>query len=317
MGELPGRASPKAVTDAGLHLNGWSARGGFTRNPYDLGADPCGSSSGSAVAPAANLCAVAIGTETDGSIVCPSAQQRDRRAQADGRTRLAGRHHPDLAQPGHGRADEPVRDRRGDRAQRAPLAVRRGRRPAPAARLPGGPPTGRLARRTDRRRSAAFLRRRRGRGPEPRRGARVRDDGRARCDARRPHRVGRHGLDRGRRDDGPAHRMQGRDGRLPAAARRDAACGRWPTSSPSTTTTARTSSASSARSCSRSPTRRPVSTIRPISRPGRAASPRPARTASTGSSPDDRLDAIVAPGVRRLERTRRVRLPGRSRSRPA
>ncbi len=63
---------PKAVIDAGLHLNGWSARGGFTRNPYGLAADPCGSSSGSAVAAAANLCAVAVGTETDGSIVCPS-----------------------------------------------------------------------------------------------------------------------------------------------------------------------------------------------------------------------------------------------------
>lgn len=65
---------PRAVTDAGLHLNGWSARRGFTRNPYDLAADPCGSSSGSAVAPAANLCPVAVGTETDGSIVCPSAR---------------------------------------------------------------------------------------------------------------------------------------------------------------------------------------------------------------------------------------------------
>ncbi len=64
---------PPAVKDAGLFLNGWSARGGFTRNPYDLASDPCGSSSGSAVAPAANLCAVAIGTETDGSIICPSA----------------------------------------------------------------------------------------------------------------------------------------------------------------------------------------------------------------------------------------------------
>ena len=64
---------PKAVRDAGVFVNGWSARGGFTRNPYDLGTDPCGSSSGSAVAPAANLCAFAIGTETDGSIVCPSS----------------------------------------------------------------------------------------------------------------------------------------------------------------------------------------------------------------------------------------------------
>ena len=53
-------------------FNGWSARGGFTRNPYLLDFDPCGSSSGSAVAPAANLCAGAVGTETDGSIVCPA-----------------------------------------------------------------------------------------------------------------------------------------------------------------------------------------------------------------------------------------------------
>lgn len=53
-------------------FNGWSARGGFTRNPYLLGFDPCGSSSGSAVAPAVSMCAAAVGTETDGSIVCPS-----------------------------------------------------------------------------------------------------------------------------------------------------------------------------------------------------------------------------------------------------
>ncbi len=56
----------------GIFINGWSARGGFTRDPYVLDFDPCGSSSGSAVAPAANLCAVAVGTETDGSIVCPA-----------------------------------------------------------------------------------------------------------------------------------------------------------------------------------------------------------------------------------------------------
>jgi amidase len=53
-------------------FNGWSARGGFTRNPYLLSFDPCGSSSGSAVASATNLCATAVGTETDGSVVCPS-----------------------------------------------------------------------------------------------------------------------------------------------------------------------------------------------------------------------------------------------------
>ena len=53
-------------------LNGWSARGGFTRNAYLLGWDPSGSSSGSAVAAASNLCAAAVGTETDGSVVSPS-----------------------------------------------------------------------------------------------------------------------------------------------------------------------------------------------------------------------------------------------------
>src|SRR5205085_4798937 len=53
--------------------SGWSGRGGQCRNPYVLDRSPCGSSSGSAAAVSANLCAVAIGTETDGSIVCPSS----------------------------------------------------------------------------------------------------------------------------------------------------------------------------------------------------------------------------------------------------
>jgi amidase len=52
--------------------SGWSSVGGQTRNPYDTARTPCGSSSGSAVAVAANLTLLAIGTETDGSIVCPS-----------------------------------------------------------------------------------------------------------------------------------------------------------------------------------------------------------------------------------------------------
>lgn len=52
--------------------SGWSGRGGQCRNPYALDRNPCGSSSGSAVAASANLCAGAIGTETNGSIVCPS-----------------------------------------------------------------------------------------------------------------------------------------------------------------------------------------------------------------------------------------------------
>jgi len=54
-------------------VSGWSGRGGQTRNPYALDRNPCGSSSGSGVAVAANFCAAAVGTETDGSIVCPSS----------------------------------------------------------------------------------------------------------------------------------------------------------------------------------------------------------------------------------------------------
>jgi len=53
--------------------SGWSSRGGQTRNPYALDRSPCGSSSGTAAAVAANLAVVGIGTETDGSILCPSA----------------------------------------------------------------------------------------------------------------------------------------------------------------------------------------------------------------------------------------------------
>jgi amidase len=53
--------------------SGWSGRGGLTRNPYALDRNPSGSSSGSAVAVAASLCAVAVGTETDGSILSPSS----------------------------------------------------------------------------------------------------------------------------------------------------------------------------------------------------------------------------------------------------
>jgi amidase len=53
--------------------SGWSGRGGLTKNPYALDRNPCGSSSGSGVAVAASLCAVAIGTETDGSIVSPAS----------------------------------------------------------------------------------------------------------------------------------------------------------------------------------------------------------------------------------------------------
>ncbi|MGC1935886.1 MAG: amidase [Candidatus Acidiferrales bacterium] len=53
--------------------SGWSGRGGQTHNPYAIDRNPCGSSSGSGAAASANLAAITIGTETDGSIVCPSS----------------------------------------------------------------------------------------------------------------------------------------------------------------------------------------------------------------------------------------------------
>lgn len=53
--------------------SGWSSRGGQTHNPYVLDRSPCGSSSGSGAAVAANLCAVAVGTETDGSVIAPAS----------------------------------------------------------------------------------------------------------------------------------------------------------------------------------------------------------------------------------------------------
>ena len=53
-------------------ISGWSSRGGLTRNPYALDRSACGSSSGSGASVAANLCAASVGTETDGSIICPA-----------------------------------------------------------------------------------------------------------------------------------------------------------------------------------------------------------------------------------------------------
>jgi len=53
-------------------ISGWSGRGGQTNNPYWLDQNPCGSSSGSGVSVSANLCAAAVGTETNGSIICPA-----------------------------------------------------------------------------------------------------------------------------------------------------------------------------------------------------------------------------------------------------
>ncbi len=54
-------------------ISGWSGRGGQTRNPFVLDRNPCGSSSGTGAAISANLAAIGVGTETDGSIVCPAS----------------------------------------------------------------------------------------------------------------------------------------------------------------------------------------------------------------------------------------------------
>src|SRR3984957_4639357 len=58
---------------SGHSTRGWSGRSGLTRNPYALDRNPCGSSSGTGAGVSANLCVAGVGTETDGSIVCPSS----------------------------------------------------------------------------------------------------------------------------------------------------------------------------------------------------------------------------------------------------
>ncbi|HMB83184.1 MAG TPA: amidase family protein, partial [Terriglobales bacterium] len=58
---------------SGHSTSGWSGRGGLTRNPYALDRNPCGSSSGTGAAVSANLCVAGVGTETDGSVVCPAS----------------------------------------------------------------------------------------------------------------------------------------------------------------------------------------------------------------------------------------------------
>ena len=86
--------------------SGWSGRGGQVKNPYALDRNPCGSSSGTGAAIAANLAAIGVGTETDGSIVCPVRRQRAGRHQADRRVWSAGRGIIPISHtPGHRRAD--------------------------------------------------------------------------------------------------------------------------------------------------------------------------------------------------------------------
>jgi amidase len=70
-----GKTNPSewANIRSGHSISGWSGRGGLTKNPYALDRNPCGSSSGTGAGISANLAAAGIGTETDGSIVCPSS----------------------------------------------------------------------------------------------------------------------------------------------------------------------------------------------------------------------------------------------------
>ena len=84
--------------------SGWSGRGGQVKNPYALDRNPCGSSSGTGAAIAANLAAIGVGTETDGSIVCPSGANGLVGIKPTVGLISRSRNHPDRAQPGHGGA---------------------------------------------------------------------------------------------------------------------------------------------------------------------------------------------------------------------
>ena len=108
--------------------SGYSSLGGQVKNPYapalldDRGIPvvlPGGSSSGSAVAVAAGLCAAAIGTETSGSLLSPATQNGLVTVKPTVGPDQPRRHHADRAQPGYGRSADPHRARCGDPAQRA------------------------------------------------------------------------------------------------------------------------------------------------------------------------------------------------------
>ena len=85
--------------------SGWSSRGGQTRNPYVLDRNPCGSSSGTGAAIAASLAAVGVGTETDGSIICPASVNGLVGLKPTVGLVVADRHHSHLRLAGHGRPD--------------------------------------------------------------------------------------------------------------------------------------------------------------------------------------------------------------------
>ncbi len=97
--------------------SGWSARGGLVRNPYALDRNACGSSSGTGTAISANLAVAGVGTETDGSIVCPSSITGLVGVKPTlGLVSRSG-HRTGCAQPGHRGADGTDRARCGDPAR--------------------------------------------------------------------------------------------------------------------------------------------------------------------------------------------------------
>ena len=89
--------------------SGWSAVGGLTANAYVLDRNPCGSSSGSGAGVAASLTQVAIGTETDGSIVCPAGANGVVGLKPTLGFGVPRRGGADLGPAGHGRPDGPPR----------------------------------------------------------------------------------------------------------------------------------------------------------------------------------------------------------------
>ena len=127
--------------------SGWSARGGQCRNPYALDRSPSGSSSGSAVAAAANLCAAAVGTETDGSIVSPAGHCALVGIKPTVGLLSRSRDRADRAQPGHRRdrwrAPSPTPRSCSARwpAAAAPTPAIRRPRPRTATAWPTTPPS--------------------------------------------------------------------------------------------------------------------------------------------------------------------------------
>ena len=156
--------------------SGWSGIGGQTNMPYVLDRNPCGSSSGSGVAAAADLATITVGTETDGSIVCPSGANADVGIKPTLGPAEPGRHRPDLRGAGHRRPDHAQRDRRRRHARRhdghRPQRCRDGRPGRPRVhRLHPVPRPACPRRRPDRRLARGHLRPdrqpRRRSGPEP------------------------------------------------------------------------------------------------------------------------------------------------------